>query len=110
MVPAGEGEIEYDKMIREANKFKKYTPSEIKAIQDARREAKNERIRQEMKSFAKSNIAVSDVEGIKKKTKLDATGGEVAKFNIIISLLVLLLGGFMLLYSYSSMSRKKKHN
>ncbi len=108
MVPAGEGEIEYDKMIREANQSKKYTPSEIKAMQEARREAKNERIRQEMRSFAKSNIGLRDAESSKKSAKLYGTGDGVNKVNIILAIIVLIVGVFMLLYSYLSISHKKK--
>jgi len=109
MVPSQDGEIEYDKMIREGNQLKQYTPDEIIAMQNARREANNERIRQEMENFAQSTMTSRDVKESKKKTKLDATGEKVAnKVNIIIALLVVLIGGFMLLYSYSLMLRKKK--
>jgi uncharacterized membrane protein len=106
MLSSEQGEIDYDKMVRESREFKNYTPADIARMEKERREAKNERLRLVMKGYERPRIASQtrkiDATGEKDGTK----GGEILSRNTIIAIIVLIIGVFMLLYSHSSFSRK----
>ena len=107
MVSSDQGEIDYDKMVRESREFKKYTPEDIALMEKERREAKNERLRLVMKSYERPRIAQRTVkiDGIDEKD--ESKGDKILGGNVIIAIIVLIVGVFMLLYSRSLFSRKK---
>lgn len=107
MVSSDQGEIDYDKMVRESRAFKKYTPEEIARLEKERREAKNERLRLVMKGYERPRIAQKTGKGDNADGKDESKGDKILSGNVIIAIIVLIVGAFMLLYSYSSFSRKR---
>jgi len=109
IVSSYQAEIDYDQIVQESSKRKQYTPKEIEAIQAVRRNQRNAVIAHKMDNISRPKISKPlSVGSAKKVSQSDKREVKPVDRGTIIALIVLLIGGFMLLYSYSSMSRKKQ--
>lgn len=107
LTSAFDGEIDYDKMVRDYSRRERMSPEDIEAMQQARREHRNMIIRQKMQQQSLESRNKEKRE-IKRSRRENMVLDEVSlKGNIVLALIVLILGIFMLLYSYIKFRRNK---
>ena len=109
IVSSYQREVDYDKMLRESSKVKRYTPTEIEEMQKLRIENRNAVIEYKMQKLTRPQSVSKLI--VKKNLSSDRKAGKPIKkldHRPIVVIIVLIIGAFMLLYSCLSMSRKKK--
>ena len=109
IVSSYQREVDYDKMLRESSKIKRYTPTEIENMQKLRRERRNAGIEYKMQQLTRpqSVSKLIDKKDWSSNRKMEKSINKRGR-EPTVAIIVLIVGAFMLLYSYLSMLRKKK--